>query len=272
MKINKKFFYIVSTLFIFSFHSQLFAAGEDSLDKVMRMMLIVTLVIIGIVLWLAVIYSEQNDNEGKAFKAPLIKLRLWLTKSTPVEREQEILLSHEYDGIRELDNKIPPWFSALFYGTIIWGVIYLMVFHVFDDGRVQEKEYLAEVQQANMERQILIKSGVFINEETVTASDDPIILNEGKEIYIKNCLACHGQDGGGLVGPNLTDEFWIHGGGIKNIFKVIKYGVPQKGMISWQTQLDPNKMRAVGSYILTFQGSKPANGKEPEGEKWIEPE
>jgi len=270
MKINKYFFYIATALLLFSFHTQLFAAGDDALDNVMKTMLIATIIVIGIVLWLAVIYSEKNDIDGQTFKAPLIKFRQWLTKSTPVEREQEILLSHDYDGIKELDNRIPPWFSALFYGTIIWGIIYLMVFHVFDSGSVQEKEYLAEVQQANFEKQILIKSGVFINEETVTASNDPAVLNEGKEIYTKNCLACHGQDGGGLVGPNLTDEFWIHGGGIKNIFKVIKYGVPQKGMISWQTQLDPNKMKAVGSYILTFQGTKPANGKQPEGEKWIE--
>jgi cytochrome c oxidase cbb3-type subunit 3 len=270
--INKNFFAFLFLMIALFNHSLLLAAQEGGfdLDKVMKVMLIITLIVIAVVMWLAVVYSEKNDNEGNTFKNPLIKFKNYLTRLSPMEKEQELLLHHEYDGIRELDNKIPPWFHFLFYGTITWGIIYMLVFHVFSDGQVQTKEYNVEMQQASLERQILIKTGAFLNEETVAELKDAAALSEGKEIFTKNCVSCHGVDGGGIVGPNLTDDFWIEGGGIKNIFKTIKYGVPAKGMISWQTQLDPKKMQAVASYIISLHGTKPANPKAPEGEKWEE--
>lgn len=271
MRPNKILQILFFSLFFFLVQTSIFAAGDETLDKVMKFMLVVTLIVIAFVLWLTVVYSEKNDSEGKTFKALLNVLRNALTKSTPIEKEQEILLHHNYDGIQELDNRIPPWFAALFYGTIIWGVIYFLSYHVFDDGQVQSKEYNLEIQQAALERQILIKTGAFINEETVTLLNDAASLAEGKELYVKNCVTCHGQNGEGLVGPNLTDGYWIHGGGIKNIFKTVKYGVPQKGMISWQTQLDPKKMQTVSSYIISLHGTNPPNGKQPEGTKWEEP-
>ncbi len=270
MRSNKNLFGLLISLFFFFQHTEILAAADESIDKVMKFMLVVTIIVIAIVLWLTVVYSEKNDYEGNLFKAPLTALKNALTKSTPIEKEQEILLHHNYDGIQELDNRIPPWFAALFYGTIIWAVIYFLSYHVFDDGQVQSKEYNLEIQQAAIERQILIKTGAFLNEETVTFINDATSLSEGKEIYIKNCVTCHGQNGEGLVGPNLTDDYWIHGGGIKNIFKTVKYGVPQKGMISWETQLDPKKMQAVSSYIITLHGTNPPNGKQPEGTKWEE--
>lgn len=247
-------------------------ATPDHLDSVMKIMLVATLIIIAFVLWLAMIYSERNDAEGKLFKAPFVYLTRLLTKTTPIEKEQEILLSHDYDGIRELDNRIPPWFHLLFYGTIIWALIYMFDFHILGDGQVQIDEYKAEIKQAEIERNILVKTGAFLNEETVTLLSDPATLSEGQQIFMKNCSTCHGQKGEGLVGPNLTDDFWIHGGGIKNIFKTIKYGVPAKGMISWQTQLDPKKIQEVGSYIMSLHGTNPPNGKAPEGNKWEEPQ
>jgi cytochrome c oxidase cbb3-type subunit 3 len=262
------FMVLLTGINLYLFYSEV-SEGHD-LEKILRTMLVVTLVLIIFIMWLAFIYSEKEDNNGELFTAPLKKLLQKISNSVPLEKEQEILLHHDYDGIKELDNRIPPWFNFLFYGTIAWGIIYMLVFHVFDDGQVQANEYNSEMQQAAIERQILIKSGALINEETVTVKSDPATLAEGKDIYVKNCLTCHGSAGEGLVGPNLTDEFWVHGGGIKNIFKVIKYGVPAKGMISWQTQLDPNKMQAVSNYILTFNGTNPANGKAPEGEKWVE--
>lgn len=268
--INKIFLSLFSLTFLLAFPVNIFAAGEETLDKVMSFMIILTLILIAIVLWLAVIYSERNDNEGKLFFDPIRAFKRFLTKTTPIEKEQEILLNHNYDGIRELDNRIPPWFHFLFYGTIIWAVIYMLVFHVFNDGQIQSKEYQAEIQKASLERQILIKTCAFLNEETVTFTDDAAVLAEGKDIFIRNCAACHGQKGEGLVGPNLTDDYWIHGGGIKNIFKVTKYGVPAKGMIAWETQLDPNKIRAVSSYIITLHNTNPPNPKAPEGEKWVE--
>jgi len=271
--INKIWFAVILAAISFLGYSQTAAATENSvdLDAVMRTMLVLTIIVILAVLWLAIVYSEKNDNEGDDFLRPIRLFTKYLTRLQPMEKEKDLLFHHDFDGIRELDNRIPPWFNFLFYGTIIWSVIYLFVFHVFDDGQIQSKEYLAEVNQAKIERDYLIKTGAFINEETVAFVNDAATLAEGKDVYTKNCVACHTADGGGLVGPNLADEYWIHGGGIKNVFKVIKDGVPAKGMISWQTQLDPKKMQAVASYILTFQGTKPANPKAPEGPKWEEP-
>lgn len=260
---------LLTAVNIYIFTSE--ASGGHDLEKVMRTMLILSIVMIVFVMWLAVVYSEKGDVEGESFKAPFRALSKFLTRSVPIEKEKDIMFHHEFDGIQELDNRIPPWFSFLFYGTIIWGIIYMLVFHVFDDGQVQSKEYEAQVQQAAIEKEILIKSGVFINEETVAFLNDAATLAEGKEIFTKNCVTCHAADGGGLVGPNLTDDFWIHGGGIKNIFITIKNGVPAKGMISWQTQLDSKKMQAVASYIMTLHGTTPANPKAAEGIKWEEP-
>lgn len=271
--INNIWFAVFLAAISFLGYSQTVAATENSvdLDAVMRTMLVLTIIVILAVLWLAIVYSEKNDNEGDDFLRPIRLVTKYMTRLQPMEKEKDLLFHHDFDGIRELDNRIPPWFNFLFYGTIIWSVIYLMVFHVFDDGQIQSKEYLAEINQAKIERDYLIKTGAFINEETVTFVNDAATLAEGKDVYTKNCVACHTADGGGLVGPNLTDEYWVHGGGIKNVFKVIKDGVPSKGMISWQTQLDPKKMQAVASYILTMQGTKPANPKAPEGQKWEEP-
>jgi cytochrome c oxidase cbb3-type subunit 3 len=267
--INKLF--LVCLLFINN--SNILAAGnevDNDLMKVASAMLVITFLIILLVFWLAVVYSEKNDSDGNLFLSPLRKFLHFLTKSTPIENEQSILLSHDYDGIKELDNRIPPWFHALFWGAIIFGAIYLVKFHVIGSGNVQEEEYLEEVRLAEAEQQILIKTGALLNEETVTASTDAAVIQEGKGIFVKNCVACHGQNAEGIVGPNLTDDYWIHGGGIKNVFKTIKYGVPQKGMISWQSQLNPNQMQAVSSYVLSLHGTNPPNAKAPEGVKYEE--
>ena len=270
--INKTWFTVFLAAISFVGYSQTHAATENSvdLDAVMRVMLVLTIIVILAVLWLAIVYSEKNDNEGDDFLRPIRLFTNYLTRLQPMEKEKDIMFHHDFDGIRDLDNRIPPWFNLMFYGTIIWAVIYLFVFHIFDDGQIQSKEYLAEINQAKIERDYLIKTGAFINEETVTLLNDASTLAEGKDIFAKNCVTCHSADGGGLVGPNLTDEYWIHGGGIKNVFKVIKEGVPAKGMISWQTQLDPKKMQAVASYVISLQGLKPANPKAPEGPKWEE--
>ncbi|MGK9476189.1 cbb3-type cytochrome c oxidase N-terminal domain-containing protein [Melioribacter sp. OK-6-Me] len=261
----------ILTFILLSPLSSVMAAGnEEILDSVMKTMIIITLLVIAFVLWLAFVYSEKNDSEGKIFLEPIRYVFAFLSKSTPIDREQEILLGHNYDGIRELDNRVPPWFQILFYGTIIWAAGYLISYHVIGNGQVQLDEYKYEIEQAKLQREILIKSGAFINEETVSFVDDQAALSEGKDIFLKNCASCHGQNGEGLIGPNLTDDYWIHGGGIKNIFRTIKYGVPQKGMISWESQLEPKKMQAVASYIITLHGTNPPNSKAPEGELWKE--
>lgn len=273
MRINKTIQSLLSVLFLLIFASPIFAsseAGEDTLGSVIKVMIAVTAFLVAFVMWLVLVYSERGDNEGETFLAPIKKLTQLLTSSTPIEREKEILLDHDYDGIKELDNKIPPWFVALFYITIIFSVVYMIDYHIVGTGNIQEEEYLAEVKQAMTERKILAASGSIIDEESVTATVDAIALASGKEIFDKNCAACHGFGGEGLVGPNFTDDYWIHGGGIKNIFNIVKYGVPAKGMISWQSQLNPTEMQEVSSYILILKGTNPPNQKAAEGELWVD--
>jgi len=194
-----------------------------------------------------------------------------LTQAVPIEREGEIDLGHNYDGIRELDNRMPPWWLAMFYITIVWSVGYLLYYHVFDKGPLQIAEYEADMAIAELQREEYLKKAADkVNESTVVALMADADLAKGKQLYTVNCVACHGAGGEGGVGPNLTDNYWIHGGGIKNIFKVIKYGVIEKGMISWQTQLKPSEMQQVASYILTLAGTNPTNAKEPQGTEYVE--
>lgn len=234
------------------------------------------LIAIIIISFIAIVYYEGRktlpEEDEALVKQPsaFARFRRFITKTTPVETEHELLLNHEYDGIRELDSQVPPWFLWLFYLTIAFAVFYMLDYHVFSSSPLQDEEYQLQVQQADIERAALMNSGAFLNEESVTLLTDPAALDAGKHIFTTNCVACHAADGGGLVGPNLTDDYWIHGGGIKNIFKVIKYGVVAKGMISWQSQLNPKQMQDVASYIISLHGTTPANPKQPEGTVWKE--
>jgi cytochrome c oxidase cbb3-type subunit 3 len=213
--------------------------------------------------------KEEEKAAGEPAKASLwARIRQAMTKAAPLEKEDEILMEDDYDGIRELDNKIPPWFNYLFYATVIFAVYYMFNYEVFSVGKSQVDEYNAEMQAAAVQRVKLESSGTFITEANVTKLTDQNDLEAGKEIFKTNCVPCHGPDAGGVVGPNLTDKYWIHGGGIRNVFKTIKYGVPAKGMISWQTQLNPKQIQEVASYVLSLQGTKPANPKEPQGTIW----
>ncbi len=193
-----------------------------------------------------------------------------LTGTKPIEEEADLLLDHDYDGIHELDNKLPPWWVWGFYITIAWAVIYTIFF--FGTGTIPASgdEYANEMatEQAKVDA-YLAASGGAVDENTVTVLTDAAALAEGAKIFATNCVACHLADGGGLVGPNLTDEYWIHGGGIKNVFTTIKYGVPAKGMISWQDQLGPVAMQQVASYVLSLQGTTPATPKAAEGDKYV---
>lgn len=231
------------------------------------------LLLVLIIFLVLIVYSEKKYQykPGVKEKKVTVFVRLWqyITRSVPIEREEDIMFDHDFDGIKELDNRIPPWFSYLFYGTMIFGIIYMLHFHILG-GKLMVDEYTDEVRAAEQQRQELIKTGALINENSVTALTDEQSIKNGKDIFMTNCVPCHGPDGGGTVGPNLTDDYWIHGGGIKNIFKTIKYGVPIKGMISWQTQLTPKKIQEVASYVLTLRGTKPLTPKAPEGQLYVE--
>lgn len=257
-------------LIVFTYSTQLFAAESDY-PKNYYDIVALFLIFIIVIAFIALIYFEgRKEVIRSARESAFAKFRQYITRSAPIEREDEIMLDHDYDGIKELDNRIPPWFTWLFYITIVFAVYYMLHFHVFRTGDLQAEEYEAEIQTAELKRAELIRTGAFINEETVSLLTDAAELQSGKEIYDVNCVACHGQFGEGLVGPNLTDDYYIHGGGIKNVFTVIKYGVPAKGMISWQSQLSPNQMQEVASYIISLHGTNPPNPKSPEGELWDE--
>lgn len=223
-----------------------------------------------------------KKKEGESHSEPVIeqvhedsvwtRLMKLMTSSVPVEQEADVMLDHDYDGIRELDNQLPPWWVWGFYLTIIFAFIYLIHYHVTGSGDLQAEEYNSEIRIAEIEKENRIKNDLnYVTDANVVASLDPAVLAEGQSIYTKNCLACHGNAGQGGVGPNLTDQFWIHGGGIKNVFKVVTSGVPDKGMISWKSQLSPAQIKAVSSFILTLEGTNPPDPKEPQGDKWEEP-
>ncbi len=182
----------------------------------------------------------------------------------PMEEEKDLMIDHEYDGIVELDNPIPLWFNVLFYGTVVFGFIYLFVYHVFGWGMNQDQEYLHEVAQAEKAKQeYLAQSASLVDESSVEFNE--ALAPAGKAIFIANCAACHGNNGEGTIGPNLTDRHWLHGGEIKDIFKTVKYGVPEKGMVPWEQTLTPAQIAEVSSYIVTLRDTNPANGKIAEG-------
>lgn len=212
-------------------------------------------------------YSYERRKKGLSF---IGKLSQKLNRAVPLEREKDIMLDHDFDGIKELNNSVPPWFNLLFYGTILIAIVYMIDYHVLGTGTVMVDEYLNEVKIANDKREELIRTGAFINENNVVLLTDAAELDKGKQIFTTNCTPCHGPDGGGTVGPNLTDKNWIHGGGIKNVFMTVSNGVPAKGMISWKTLLTPKQVQQVSSYVLSLQGTTPATGKPPEGNLWVD--
>ncbi|MGZ5244643.1 MAG: cbb3-type cytochrome c oxidase N-terminal domain-containing protein [Bacteroidia bacterium] len=174
--------------------------------------------------------------------------------------------AHEYDGIIEYDNNPPAWFNVLFYGTIVIAFCYMMYFHVLKIGDLPQAEYEKQMAAAEI---VVAKA----QERAIELAEKPPFTDEanitlGQTIYMTNCAACHGDKGQGTIGPNLTDEYWLHGGEYKSIFKTIFNGVPEKGMLSWKKSLRPDELRAVASYVNTLKGTNPPNPKAPQGDKF----
>jgi cytochrome c oxidase cbb3-type subunit III len=193
------------------------------------------------------------------------------TLKIPAEEEKELMTDHDYDGIKELDNGMPPWLKYMFIGTIAFGVFYIFDYHVFRSSMLQTAEYQKELSDASIQMEAYRKkSANSVDETNVKLLTDASELAEGKNIFKTNCSACHGQNGEGTVGPNLTDDYWVHGGDIKSIFKTIKYGVVEKGMKAWQADISPSQMALVSSYIKSLRGTNPANPKEKQGELYVE--
>ena len=188
----------------------------------------------------------------------------------PISMEKDLVMEHKYDGIEELDNPTPPWFMYLFYSSIFIAVVYFFIFHVVGDGKVMTTEYAEEIAVAEKANELYMKKFAnSVNENNVIVLTDAKSVEDGGKIYAKNCVACHGDKGQGGVGPNLTDEFWLHGGAPKNIFHTLTEGVPEKGMISWKKTLNPIQIQHVVSYLSRFQGTNPENGKLPQGDKYV---
>ncbi len=199
---------------------------------------------------------ENNENNKHKIQKPEYEIDT-LTND-------RLLADHEYDGIQELDNDLPPWWKWLFYITIVFGVIYMIRLWVFkSDDMNQNKEYEMEMAKIASLPSQQADAASF---EIKVLTDDASIAS-GKDIYDKNCAVCHTPDGGGLVGPNFTDDYWIHGNSMDDMYKIVTNGVLEKGMTPFKDQLSPTKRLEVLSYIITMHGTTPANPKAPEGEQ-----
>jgi cytochrome c oxidase cbb3-type subunit 3 len=212
--------------------------------------------------------ASTRPTPETATKKPKGEVWTKLMSLRPLSEEKDMIMEHEYDGIQELDNLTPAWFMYLFYGTIIFAVGYLLNYHVFHTGQLQYQEYQTEVKQADIAKQVFLsKSANRVDENTVKVLTDPTVLTSGKKIFLQTCAPCHGEHAQGVVGPNLTDDYWLHGHTITDLFKTIKYGVAAKGMPTWEKQLSPKQIADVANYVISLHGTKPAGAKEPQGTK-----
>ena len=209
--------------------------------------------------------------QGVSFAERWAKLNnRFFTRAVPVEKEADVLLDHDYDGIRELDNSLPPWWKWGFIITVFFAGIYMLNYHVLGYGLDPTQEYEAEVTTAAAQVEAFnAKNKDKVDESNIMMADISGIAS-GKEIYSSVCWACHGKAGEGGAGPNLTDDFWLHKGSLNDIYTSIKVGYPDKGMQSWQKQYSPKQMSQLTSYIKTLKGTNPANAKAAQGDLFSE--
>src|SRR5690348_17261547 len=184
-----------------------------------------------------------------------------------MENENDpLLLDHEADGIKELDNNLPRWWVWLFYLCIVFAVFYMCYYHVFGAGDLQIAAFQKEWKQGEE-----IKSAALAKFEASLASLEPsheqAVIAKGQQTFMTLCAPCHRADGGGLVGPNLCDDYWIHGSNFVDNVRTILNGVPEKGMLTWKGVLKPDEIHAVASYIYTLRGTHPVNPKPPENQQ-----
>lgn len=204
----------------------------------------------------------------------IVKVKSFFTRinnTVAIEDEAALDLNHDYDGIRELDNKIPGWWLMAFYGTIIFGVIYIFRMFVSETLPTQLQELQAANDKAAIAKAAYLKNAANnVDENTVTLVDEAGVT-AGKALYAANCVACHGDAGqGNAVGPNLTDDYWIHKGSLKDIFYTIKYGWPEKGMKSWKEDFSPVQIAQLSSYVKGLHGTNPPGAKEKQGEPYTD--
>jgi cytochrome c oxidase cbb3-type subunit 3 len=179
------------------------------------------------------------------------------------------LLDHAYDGIQEYDNPLPRWWLALFWATIIFTPLYILYFH-FGGGMLAKERYDQEmIAFYDKQAEQLLALGEISEGTLVDLMADVSMMNGGKKIFQTKCATCHGMFGEGGIGPNLTDDYWIHGGQLMDVYATVRDGVTAKGMLAWERQLRPAELMAVSSYVGTLLGTDPANAKAPQGEQQV---
>lgn len=250
-----------------------------SMDKNQLTLLIILGVVLGVIILLLIlviylmsfitaVFKKENPafaDEPSWWESFKEKFITGDVEEEAVEKRE--MTDHSYDGITELDNFMPPWLQYVFLITAVFGVGYFINYSVLGYGKTGIEEYEEELRIeaiASEERKANAVAG--IDESTAIFDESAGALSSGKTIFEGNCAACHAADGGGGVGPNLTDEYWLHGNSIKDVFTVIKYGVVSKGMVPWQDQLSPEEIQQVASFVLSLKGTTPANPKDPQGE------
>jgi len=190
-----------------------------------------------------------------------------MTLANEIGKEEDIMTDHDYDGIKELDNVLPPWWLYGFYITIAIGIFYYIQVFTNSETYSQKEEFAAEVEQGRLEVEAYKKANPELFKTDVKLLTDAASLEEGKKVWTTYCVACHMADGGGGIGPNMTDDKWILGGGMEIIYHTISEGGrPGKGMVAWKTSIKTEQRQQVASYVISLQGTTPANPKAAEGD------
>jgi cytochrome c oxidase cbb3-type subunit III len=247
--------------------------GLYSFYAMIAVILLEIMILLGLLYNLKKILSKEaalSGSKDAVMEEPKLNaFGIWWDKINslrPIQEEATIDLGHDYDGIRELDNRLPPWWLYGFYLCIIFAGIYLYRYHVSHSAPLSAEELAIDMDKAAIEQEeFLKKSANKVDENSVTYLSGAADLDAGKKVFETVCAACHLKDGGGAVGPNLTDNYWLHGGSIKDIFKTLKYGWPEKGMKSWKDDYSPVQLAQISSYVKSLQGTKAGTPKEPQG-------
>jgi cytochrome c oxidase cbb3-type subunit 3 len=242
------------------------------LSVVVGLLCVVTLVLFSLIKFFTGITAFVKAK--KQNKNPFNWHSFWnrINRFKPIEEEGDLDTGHEYDGIKELDNVTPLWFIAGFALSILFAIGYMWRYHVSKSAPLQTEEYNISVVKAKEQLEAYLKTQANNVDESNVVLLQGNDLASGAALYANNCVACHGDKAqGAAVGPNLTDEYWLHKGSLKDIFKSIKYGWTENGMKSWKDDFSPNQIAQISSYIYSLKGSNPTGAKEPQGEFYTEP-
>jgi cytochrome c oxidase cbb3-type subunit 3 len=181
---------------------------------------------------------------------------------------------HELDGIREYDNPMPGWLMAIWWGSLIFSVAYLIFYALSFGEGTMEAEYRGQTQVALDQVQAHFDANPLVPPspaDLLAGAADPAVTGVGATRFAKSCASCHGEKAQGLIGPNLTDDRWLHGGSVEQVFQSVAKGWPAKGMPPWGRAMKPDELAAVVSFVRSLQGSNPPNPRAPEGDP-VKPE